>query len=99
MLYDSIAQIVQIGVAISHVCYSLFNESNRSRTFVCRKRRCVSDTFQELGPRYTRRSYRIAFNFWTLYNVILPYYPKREEMNDNKRVNKKENVNIYLRMA
>ena len=83
------AQITQIGAAMSHVCYSLFNESNRSRTFVRRKRRCVGDIFQELSPRYTRHSYRMtSINFWTLFNIILPYYPKREEMNDNKRVNK-----------
>ena len=72
-----------------HKC-SLFNESNRSRTFVRRERRCVSDIFQELGPRYIRRSYRMnSIHFGTLYNAILPYYPKREEMNENKRVNKK----------
>ena len=64
LLYDSIIQITQIGAAMSHVCYSLFNESNRSRTFVRRKRRCVGDIFQELSPRYTRHSYRMtSINF------------------------------------
>ena len=46
LLYDSIVQIVQIGAAMYHVCYSLFTESNCSRTFVCRKRWCVSDIFK-----------------------------------------------------
>lgn len=82
---------------MSQVCYSVFDESNCLGTFVCRKRRCVSDIFQELGPRYTRRSYRMnSIEFWTLYNEILPYYPKKEEMDDNKRVNTEENVNLYL---
>ena len=90
LLYDSIVQIVQIGAVMCHVCYSILNDRNRSRTFVCRERRCVSDIFQELGPRYTRRSYRMnSIDFWTLYNIILPYYPKRELINENKRVNKK----------
>ena len=75
---------------MSHVCYSVFNENNFPRKFVCKKRRCGIDIFQELGPRFTRRSYGMnSIDFWTIYNLILPYYPKREDMDDSKRVNTK----------
>ena len=90
LLYDSIIQITQIGAAMSHVCYSVFNENNFPRKFVCKKRRCGIDIFQELGPRFTRRSYGMnSIDFWTIYNLMLPYYPKREDMDDSKRVNTK----------
>ena len=79
VLDDTIVNIVHVSAALSHLCYSLFSESERvSRIFVRRRRRCVSDIFSELGQINTRRAYRMdGTTFWKLYNMLEPYYPHK----------------------
>ena len=78
---NSMMLIMMAGASVSSVCamYAVEYNSDKSRRFVSRKRRCVSDIFSELGPIYTRRSYRMTENeFWKLYSLIAPYYPKKK---------------------
>ena len=79
--------IMMAGASVSSVCdmYAVESNSDKSRRFVSHKRQCVSDIFSELGPIYTRRCYRMIENeFWKLYSLIAPYYPKKKNHKRNR---------------
>ena len=83
---NSIMLIMMVDASVSSVCamYTVESNSDKSRHFASRKRRYVSNIFSELGPIYARRSYHMIENeFWTLYSLIAPYYPKNKIVNVN----------------
>ena len=46
-----------------------------STTYIQRKRRPVHTIFEELGPYYVRRAYRMnQEDFWRLHRLLLPYF-------------------------
>ena len=75
----SCASAVQFGT-------DMINHRSRYRRFVTRDRRCVSDIFSDLGPYFVRRSYRMTEEeFWKLFNLIEPFYPKEKKNCKRKR--------------
>ena len=65
-----------VALASSVVCNSVQFISSKPRIFVRRKRRCVKNIFQELGPYHVRRAYCMKEStFWKLNRVLLPYIP------------------------
>ena len=50
---NTIIGMVLVTTTVMDVCYiEIYNNVKRSRIFVKRKRRCVSDIFEEFGPCY-----------------------------------------------
>ena len=87
--------------AASYVIY----EGKNHRRFVRRKRKCVSDIFAELGPTFTKRSYRMSeTSFWKLYNMVAPFYPKQKRRRKRRARRGKQNypnkkIVISLRLS
>ena len=74
---DSIVLVMMSCAALLEVYHNMTDEEKQFKSFVRRKRRCVSDIFKELGPYWVKRSYRMTEDeFWKLFNIIHPYYPK-----------------------
>ena len=66
------------SISLVYIVYTIESNSDKSRRFVRRERRCVSDMFTELGPIYTRISYCMTENdIWKIYSLLAPYYPKK----------------------
>ena len=82
---DSSMWITIAGATLVEVFHNMMNTSTNDRRFAARKRRCVSGVFSELGTYLTRRCYRmIEDEFWKLYNLIAPTYPKENTRNRRK---------------
>ena len=83
---DSILLVMMSCAALVEVCHDITNQYKNDRRFVTQKRRCVGDIFSELGPYWTKRSYRMTENeFWKLHNLIVRYYPKKPVSRKRKR--------------
>ena len=77
---DSIMLVMMSCAALVEICHDMTNQYKNDRRFVSRKRRCVSDIFSELGPYWVKRSYIMTEDeFWKLFNLIHPYYPKNNK--------------------
>ena len=77
---DLLAKDTALAVALvsNIICEVCIHQSStrKEREWVPRKRRCIKNIFQELGPYHVRRSYRMNENtFWKLNAVLLPYIP------------------------
>ena len=83
---DTVIAIALVSNIICEVC-SYMDNSRKERGWVPRKRRCVKDIFQELGPYHVRRSYCMnESTFWKLNSILLPYIPNlstRKRKRDN----------------
>ena len=63
----------------------VIDDVKNHRRFVRRKRNCVSNIFAELGPTFTKRSYRMSeLSFWKLYNMVAPFYPKQKRRHKHR---------------
>ena len=72
---DTVLVVALVSNVICEVC-SYLDSSKRAREWVPRKKRCVKNIFQELGPYHVRRSYRMSEGtFWKLNSILLPYIP------------------------
>jgi DDE superfamily endonuclease len=72
-----------VGNRLRSPCYPLSREHKR-----------VHEIFNELGPSYTRRAYRMtAVSFWNLHRILLKYLRKPPALKQNKKVMVKGTVN------
>ena len=61
-----------------------------------RKRRCVSDIFEKLGPCF-RRTYRMnEINFWKVYNILQKYEHEDSKKRKRKRDYSPPNDKIHF---
>ena len=102
---DSLVLIAMSCATLLEAASYVIDEGKHHRRFVRRKRKCVSNIFDELGPTFTKRSYRISeTSFWKLYNNVAPFYPKRKGRRKRRGRRGKQNytnkkIEISLRLS